>query len=91
MAPNVPKIEIGTATLGISVALKLRRKRKTTMVTSMTAITSVSSVSCSEARIVVLRSMATVTLMSAGIAASRCGSSAFTLSMVSMMLAFGWR
>ncbi len=57
----------------------------------MIASTSVTSVSCSEARIVVERSIATVTFMSAGIAASRCGSSAFTLSMVWMMLAFGWR
>ena len=35
--------------------------------------------------------MAMVTLTSAGMAASRCGSSAFMLSMVSMMLAPGWR
>ena len=91
MAPNVPKMEIGTATLVISVARKLRRKKYTTIVTSMTASTKVSSVSCSEARIVVLRSMATVTFISAGIAASKCGNSAFTLSMVSMMLALGWR
>ena len=85
----MPKIEIGTATLGMMVALTLRRNRNTTTVTSITASTSVSSVSCSEARIVVLRSIATVTFMSAGMAASRCGSSAFTASTVSMMLAFG--
>ena len=59
--------------------------------TSVTASTKVNSVSCSEARIVVLRSMATVTLISAGIAASKGGNSAFTLSTVSMMLAPGWR
>ncbi len=84
-------METGTATEGMSVALKLRRNRKTTAVTSVTAITSVSSVSLSDCRIVVLRSMAMVTLTSAGIAASSCGSSAFTLSIVSMMLAPGWR
>ena len=89
MTPKVPKIDIGTATLGMMVALTLRRNRNTTTVTSITANTSVSSVSCSEARIVVLRSMATLTFMSAGMAASRCGSSAFTASTVSMMLAFG--
>ena len=57
----------------------------------MTAITKVSSVSLSELRMVVLRSMATVTLTSAGMAACSAGNSAFTLSMVSMMLAPGWR
>ena len=55
----MPKIDIGTATLGMMVALTLRRNRNTTTVTSITASTSVSSVSCSEARIVVLRSIAT--------------------------------
>ena len=58
-----------------AVARISRRNRNTTIVTRMTAISSVVSVSCSEERIVVLRSMAMVTLMSAGNAACRCGSS----------------
>jgi hypothetical protein len=91
MTPNVPIMEIGTATLGMRLDLALRRNKNTTNVTSRTAITSVSSVSCSEARIVVLRSTAIATFMAAGMAAFRCGSSAFTLSIVSMMLAFGCR
>jgi hypothetical protein len=58
MAPKVPKIEIGTATLVINVTRKLRKKRYTMIVTSITASASVSSVSCNEERMVVLRSMA---------------------------------
>jgi len=71
MTPKVPIMEIGTATLGIRLALALRRNRNTTNVTRRTAITSVSSVSCSEARIVVLRSTAIATSMAAGMAAFR--------------------
>ena len=66
IAANVPMIEIGTATLGISVARQLRRNRNTTITTSATAIISVSSVSCSEARIVVERSAVGVISTSAG-------------------------
>jgi hypothetical protein len=55
------------------------------------AMTSVVSTSCSEARIVVVRSIAMATSMPAGIDASSCGSAAFTRSTVSMMLALGWR
>ena len=91
MPPNVPRMEIGTAMPGISVARKLRKKAKTTSVTNVIAIRSVSSVSRNESRMVVLRSMATVTLTSAGMAACKCGNDSFTLSMVSMMLAPGWR
>jgi hypothetical protein len=91
MAPKVPTMEIGTATLGMSVARKLRRKKVHDERDQYDRHHQVSSVSCNEARIVVLRSMATATFISAGMAASRCGNSAFTLSMVSMMLAFGWR
>ena len=58
--PKVPKIEIGTATAGISVARTLPRNTNTTAVTSNTEITSVFSVSFSEARIVVVRSDALV-------------------------------
>ena len=60
--------------LAIMVARTFRRKRYTTSVTSMTAIRKgQNSVSCSEARIVVLLSMAMLSFMSAGIAASNAG------------------
>src|SRR5579862_9603433 len=91
MPPNVPRIEIGTATPGMMVARTLRRKRNTTRMTRMIAMTSVISVSWSDCRIVVLRSIAIVTLTSAGIAACKWGSAAFTWSTVSMMLAPGCR
>ena len=87
--PKVPKIEIGTATAGISVARTLPRNTNTTAVTSNTEITSVFSVSFSEARIVVVRSDALVMVMSCGMAASIGGSAARTPSTVSMMLAAG--
>lgn len=91
IAPNVPTIEIGTATLGISVARQLRRNRNTTITTRLTAMMSVCSVSASDARIVRERSSTGVTWMSAGSAAVSCGSAAFTRSIVSMMFAPGER
>ena len=91
IAPNVPMIEIGTATLGISVARQLRRNRNTTITTRLTAISSVCSVSFSDARIVVERSSTGVTVMSAGSDAVSCGSAARTRSIVSMMFAPGER
>ena len=69
MAANVPMIEIGTATLGISVARQLRRNRNTTITTSATATIRVNSVSCSDERIVVDRSEVGVISTSAGRAA----------------------
>src|SRR5262249_36491384 len=91
MAPNVPTSETGTATAGMRVARTLRRNTNTTNVTSTTDMTSVRSTSCSEARIVVLRSSTTSTLIEAGTEARSCGRSARTLSTVSMMLAPGCR
>jgi hypothetical protein len=80
ITPNVPTIDIGTATLGISVARQLRRNRNTTITTRLIAISSVRSVSFSDARIVVVRSSTGVTVMSAGSDAVSCGSAAFTRS-----------
>ena len=91
MKANVPISETGTATLGISVARTLRRNTNTTRITSRTAKVSERSVSRSDARIVVVRSIATVRSMVLGIDARNCGSSAVTRSTVSMILAFGWR
>ncbi len=91
MTPKVPMSDTGTATLGIKAERASRRNRNTTMMTSATEIASVRSTSCSEARMSVVRSAATVTSMSRGIDASSCGSSAMTRSTVSMMLAPGCR
>ena len=58
MAPRVPISDTGTATLGINVARTLRRNAKTTRTTRMIAMISVRSTSCSEVRIVIVRSCA---------------------------------
>ena len=57
MMPKVPMSETGTATAGISMVRKSRRKMKTTRMTSTTAMTRVRSTSLIEARIVVVWSM----------------------------------
>ena len=57
MAPKVPMRERGTATLGMIVADRFRRKRKITMTTSATASISSNSTSLTEALIVVVRSV----------------------------------
>ncbi len=81
--------EIGTAMLGMKVARPLRRNRNTTMITSATEMSSVRSTSCSEARMVVVRSEAIRILIAAGIDALSTGSIALMRSTVSMMLASG--
>ena len=91
MAAKAPMMEIGTAMLGISAARTLRRKTKTTTVTSSTEIRSVFSVSKSEARMVVERSSVSVRSTSPGKAASSCGREDLMRSTVSMMFAPGWR
>ena len=80
IAPNEPMIEVGTATLGIAAARRLRKNANTTRITSTTAMISVFSVSASDWRMVLDRSTATVRLMSPGNEAARRGSSARTLS-----------
>jgi len=89
MTPKVAISETGTATVGMRVARTLRRNTKTTRVTRTTEITSVRSTSCSEARMVVVRSSTTPRSMAPGIAADSRGISARTRSTVSMMLAPG--
>ena len=61
MTPNVPISDNGTATAGITVAFTLRRNRKITMTTSATASISSYWTSRTEARIVVVRSVSTLT------------------------------
>src|SRR5580704_19519917 len=69
MTPNVPISETGTATLGINVARRLRKKKNTTRITSATDSTSVRSTSFTDARIVIVRSSTTVKLIADGIEA----------------------
>ena len=83
--------ESGTATLGITVAQPLRRKRKTTSTTRMMEMASVHSTSSTEARMVVVRSSTASSLIDGGMAACSCGISARTRSTVPMMFAPGWR
>ncbi len=91
ITPMVPSRDTVTATAGTMVARALFRKKATISTTRMTAKTSVSSTFRSEARMVMVRSMAVVTLMSWGREASRIGRACFTRSTVLMMLAPGWR
>ena len=81
----------GTATLGITVAQPLRRKKKTTRITSTIEIASVRSTSDTEARMVLVRSRTTSSLIDGGIAACSCGMRDRTRSTVPMMFAPGWR
>ena len=81
----------GSATLGITVAQSLRRNTKMTMTTNTTVRTRVNCTSSTEARIVSVRSVRTLTLTDGGIVAVNCGSSALMRSTVSMMFAPGWR
>ena len=89
MTQNVPASDTGTATLGMTAARPLRKKRNTTNMTSPTDSTSAFSTSRSEARMVGERSDTTFKSMADGMLACKWGSKARTLSTDSMMLAPG--
>ena len=91
MAPKVPTSDRGTATLGMTVAARLRRKRKMTMTTRAIVSISSSCTSRTEARIVVVRSVSIVTFTAEGSEAWSCGRRALTRSATEMMFAPGWR
>ena len=91
ITPKVPTSESGTATLGMIVADRLRRNRKMTITTSAIVSSNSNSTSCTEARIVVVRSVSTATFTDPGSEACRRGNNAFTLSTTVMMLAPGCR
>src|SRR5208282_6014343 len=91
IAANVPTSDSGTATLGMTVAAKVRRNTKMTATTSATQSINSNSTSATEARTVVVRSVSTAILMMGGIVARSFGSSALMLSTTLMMLAPGWR
>ncbi|MNN36797.1 hypothetical protein D3C81_1507050 [compost metagenome] len=75
----------------ISVADSWRRNSAITATTSMIAISRVISTSCSEARMVWVRSISVLTCTEAGSIASSAGKAAWMRSTVSTMLAPGWR
>ncbi len=91
ITPKVPTSESGTATLGISVAVLLRRKTKITATTRTMASISSACMSCTDARIVTVRSVSTCTSSEAGSVSLSCGSRAWMRSTVSITLAPGWR
>ena len=91
MTPKVPTSDNGTAMLGMAVARALRRKMKTTAVTSRTLRINVLSTSWTEARMVVVRSTATWRSMAGEIDSLRKGRAFLTPSMVERMFAPGWR
>ncbi|MNQ69143.1 hypothetical protein D3C85_837240 [compost metagenome] len=91
MTPNVPTSDSGTTTLGISVAVRLRRNTKVTMTTSATASSISNFTSSTESRMVCVRSDTTVTSSVAGKAARNCGNSVWMRLTTSITLAPGWR
>jgi lambda repressor-like predicted transcriptional regulator len=74
---------------GTSVAQVSRRNSRTTRTTRTTVRTSVNSTSCTEARMVVVRSMMVSILIAGGMTVSSFGSNALTRSTVSMTFAPG--
>ena len=87
----MPISDSGTVTAGITVAQKLRRKRKITITTRATVSISVNWTSATDARMVWVRSERIDTLIAGGIEASSCGSNALIWSTVSITLAPGTR
>ena len=91
MMPKVPTSDSGTTTLGIKVAVRLRRNTKVTITTSATASSISNCTSATESRMVWVRSDTTVTSSVAGSDARSCGSSALIRLTTSITLAPGWR
>ena len=89
ITPNVPINETGTATLGINVARRFRKKRNTTSMTRLIEMIRVRSTSRTDARIVVVRSSTTLTSMAVGMEALSDGIASRILSTVSMIFAPG--
>ncbi len=85
----MPVSDSGTATEGISVDQTSRKNRKTTSTTSTTLMASDISTSRTLARMVVVRSTATLILTVGGIDACRRGISLITLSTVEITFAPG--
>ena len=91
MIAKVPTSDSGTDRLGMTVARQSPRNRKITITTSSTAKDSSICTSRTEARMVSVRSVSTVTSSVLGRESLSCGSSALMLSTTAMTLAPGWR
>ncbi len=91
ITPKVPKIAMGIAMLGITVAAAERRKMKMTSTTSAMARTSVNFTSCTDSRIARDLSLKMSRLTVAGSWARNAGSSALMPSTTLMVLVPGWR
>src|SRR5260370_9978394 len=83
--------EGGTGAVGMIVAQTFRRKAKTTKITRIMEIVRAISTSWTEARIVVVRSMATFRWSEGEMEARRKGTMAMMRSTVAIMFAPGWR
>src|ERR1017187_166859 len=88
---NVPMSDNGTATLGIMVAERLRRKRKITMTTSAMVSINSNSTSLTDDWMLVVMSVNVTTLMEAGRFASSCGKICSIRLTTVMVFAPGWR
>src|SRR4051794_38010088 len=91
ITPKVLIRETGTETLGIKVAHGLRRNMNTTTMTRLMEISMAFSASVIEARMVLVRSLSTFSLMVGGSDAWNCGRTLRTRSAVAMMFAPGCR
>ena len=91
MTPKVPTSDNGTAAAGITVADRVRRNRKITMITRATASINSNCTSRTDARMEIVRSVSTVTWTDEGRALCNCGSSFLIRSTTSMTLAPGCR
>ena len=87
MAANVPTSETGTATMGTKAARPLRKNISTTKITNNTAKTKVYPASFIDARMLLVRSMATLKSTAAGIEAFKLGNTSLMRATVSIMLA----
>src|SRR5262245_41343107 len=89
ITPKVPTSDKGTAMLGMTVADRVRKKRKITITTSAMVNINSNWTSSTDARIVVVRSVKTETSIEEGSEALSCGSSFSMRSTTLMMLAPG--
>ena len=91
MAAKVPMIESGSARLGMTVAERLRRKRKMTRITRAIVSSRVNLTSVTDSRIVSVRSKRMFSSTEPGNWLRKPGSSFLMLSTTSMVLVPGWR
>src|SRR5664280_1642265 len=87
MNPHVPASASGTVTLAMNVGQNRRKKRKITITTNEMLTTSDSSTSSTDARIVVVRSLSTISFTEGGIQRCSCGNCVLIRFTVSITLA----